>query len=203
MATYPIRLGLTGGIGSGKSTVASMLQKLSAVVVDADAIARELTASNGEALPHIVALFGPNYIDIDGKLNRDKMRATVFKEPWAKRQLEDILHPLIREKMLMRARSASFHGAACVVFDIPLLVESGSWRNFVDCVLVVDCTPETQMNRVKARNGFSDAEVRTILAAQASRAWRLRAADIVLFNDNCSLANLAVNVRAIAQKIGL
>jgi len=198
-----IRLGLTGGIGSGKSTVAAMLQKLQAFIVDADAISRQLTTHDGPALPQIAAIFGPEFIDTSGALNRERMREVVFQNTSAKSKLERILHPLIRQQMLKQADYASSQGFACVVFDVPLLVESGSWRNFVDVVLVVDCTPATQLSRVEARNGLSAAVVQNMMAAQASRGERLRAADIVLFNDNCSLEQLASTVSAIAPKIGL
>lgn len=198
-----IRLGLTGGIGSGKSTVAAMLQGLNASVIDADEISRRLTARQGAALPQIAATFGPAFIDANGALNRPKMRETVFNDSSAKTRLEGILHPLIREEMLVQANLACAQGAACVVLDIPLLVESGAWRNFIDLVLVVDCTASTQVSRVIARNGLSDAAVQSMMAAQLSREERLLAADIVLFNDDCSMEQLVSSVSAIAPKIGL
>lgn len=199
----PVQIGLTGGIGSGKSTVATMLQKLGAIIVDADAISRAVTAAGGAAVPEIATVFGPEFVDLDGALDRHKMRETVFKDSNAKKNLEQILHPLIRREMLIQAELASSRGASCVVFEIPLLVESGTWRNFVDSVLIVDCTAETQKRRVKERNGLSDEMVHNVMAAQASRRDRLAAADIVLFNDNCSLNQLAARVQAIAFKIGL
>lgn len=201
--TDPVHVGLTGGIGSGKSTVAAMLQKLGAAIVDADAISRATTAPNGAALPAIATCFGPDFLSIDGALNRQKMRETIFRDPAAKSQLEHILHPLIRREMLAEAAMASSRGVPCVVFDIPLLVESGAWRNFVDSVLVVDCTPETQIQRVKERNGLSEEIVLSVISTQANRNDRLRAADIILFNDGCSLEQLATCVQAVASKIGL
>lgn len=201
--TDPVLLGLTGGIGSGKSTVAAMLTNLGAAIIDADAFSRAATAPKGLALPAIASLFGPEFLSADGSLNRQKMRDTIFREPEAKRKLENILHPLIRSEMLTSANLASSRGAPCVVFDIPLLVESEAWRNLVDSVLVVDCTQETQMRRVKERNGLSEEVILSIISTQASRNDRLRAADIVLFNDSCSLGQLASCVQAIAAKIGL
>ena len=198
-----VRLGLTGGIGSGKSTVAALLQKLQASIVDADTISRLLTTRSGAALREIAATFGPEFISSSGDLNREMMRETVFQNSSAKSKLERILHPLIRQEMLVQADFASSRGAPCVVFDIPLLVETRSWRDFVDLVLVVDCTPSTQISRVKARNGLSKTIVQSVMAAQASREERLHAADIVLFNDNCTLEQLADSVSAIAWKIGL
>lgn len=198
-----IRIGLTGGIGSGKSTVATMLQDLGAVIVDADAIARAITAPQGVALSGIAALFGPLFFDSAGALNREKMREIVFKDPTAKSKLENLLHPLIRQEMRAQADLACAQGATFLVFDIPLLVESGDWRNHLDFVLVVDCTPETQILRVRERNGFSSEVVRTVISAQASRKDRLQAADMVLFNDHCSLDQLASCVRAIVSKFGL
>lgn len=203
MKADPVHVGLTGGIGSGKSTVALMLQKLGAVVVDADAISRAATAPDGAALPGIATLFGPDFLGTDGALNRPKMRETVFNDPTAKSKLEQILHPLIRREMVAQADLASSRGAHCVVFDIPLLVESGTWRNFVNSVLVVDCTQDTQIRRVKERSGYSDEMVLSVISAQASRQDRLQTADIVLFNDDCSLGHLATCVQTIASKIGL
>ena len=203
MKTDSVRVGLTGGIGSGKSTVAAMLRKLGAFVVDADAVSHTATASNGAALPGIVSFFGAEFLDSKGALNRHKIRETIFKDPTAKSKLEQILHPLIRREMLAEADVASSRGAPCVVFDIPLLVESEAWRNFVNSVLVVDCTPEKQVRRVKERSGFSDEMVQSVISAQATRHDRLQAADIVLFNDDCSLEQLSTCVQAIASKIGL
>ena len=203
MKIAPVRLGLTGGIGSGKSTVAGMLQKLGAVIVDADAISRTSTATNGVAITEIAAVFGPEFIDSDRALNRQKMRETIFKDPAAKSKLERIVHPLIRKEMLAQAVFASSNGAACVVFDIPLLVESGTWRNFVHSVLVIDCTGETQLQRVKERSGLTNETIQRIVASQTNREDRLRAADFVIFNNSCSTDQLAISVRAIASKIGL
>lgn len=203
MDMSPVRVGLSGGIGSGKSTVAKMLEKLGAAVVDADAISRATTAPGGIALPAIVSFFGSEYLDIDGALNRPKMRTTVFHDPAAKSRLEQILHPFIREEMMSQANLATLRGMRHVIFDIPLLIESGVWRNFLDSVLIVDCTPATQKLRVQERSGLNKDMVESIISAQASRVDRLRAADFVVFNDDCSLAQLATSVQAIAAQIGL
>ena len=203
MKTVPFHIGLTGGIGSGKSTVAAMLQKLGAAIVDADAISRATTAPEGAAISRISTTFGPEYLDSDGALNRENMRKTIFTDASAKSKLEHILHPLIRHQMLAQANLASDAGATCVVFDIPLLVESGAWRSFVNSVVVVDCTLEMQLLRVKQRSGISDDMVRSVISAQASRNDRLNAADIVIFNDSCSMGQLATCVQAIASRIGL
>lgn len=203
MDMTPVRIGLSGGIGSGKSTVATMLEKLGATVVDADAISRATTAAGGIALPAIVSVFGSEYLDLNGALNRPKMRTTVFHDPAAKKRLEHLLHPFIRDEMMSQANLATLRGVRHVIFDIPLLIESGVWRNFVDSVLIVDCTPATQKLRVQARSGLNQDMVQSIISAQASRIDRLRAADIVVFNDDCSLAQLATSVQEIATKIGL
>ena len=202
LAVRSIRVGVTGGIGSGKSTVAAILSQLKAIVIDADAISRRLTAGKGEALPQIKAIFGSKLLNENGGLNREKMREIVFNDSAAKDQLQRILHPLIQKEMLAQANFESNKGAACIVFDIPLLVESGVWRSLVDLVLVVDCTTNTQLNRIRARDGLSDTIVQTVMAAQVGRNERLNAADIVVFNDNCSLDQLGLNVQACAQKIG-
>lgn len=203
MKANPVLVGLTGGIGSGKSAVASLLQKKGAVIVDADAISHAATASNGTATLEIATTFGPEFINQDGALDRQMMREFAFKDSSAKKKLERILHPLVRREMLAQAKLATSRGATCVIFDIPLLMESGSWRNSLNTVLVVDCTVATQILRVKARSGLALEIVQSIISAQASRGDRLHAADIVLFNEGCSLEQLAIQVQAIALEIGL
>lgn len=203
VSTNPVHVGLTGGIGSGKSSVASVLQKMGAAIVDADAVSRAATASNGSAIAEIATAFGSEFIDPYGALNRQKMREIVFQDFAAKKKLERILHPLVRREMLSQAKLAAAHGANCVVFDIPLLVESGTWRNSLDSVVVVDCKVETQFLRVKERSGLAQEIVQSIISTQASRGDRLFAADIVLFNEGCSLEQLATQVQAIASEIGL
>ena len=184
------RLGLTGGIGSGKSTVAQMLVQRGAALVDADAIARHVTAPNGAAIAAIVQRFGAQFLGHDGALNRDAMRALVFKDSNAKRELEAIVHPLVAQETQRQAQDAARHGHQTVVFDVPLLVESGHWRARVDRILVVDCSVETQIQRVRDRNGWSADAVQSIIEVQASRAQRLAAADWVIFNQGLDLDEL-------------
>ena len=174
---------LTGGIGSGKSTVAARLALRGAVVVDADRISRSLTAAAGAALPEIIRSFGPGLIDASGALDRARMRELVFQQPDARQRLEAIIHPLVARQTAQEVDQATAAGCRLIVHDIPLLVESGRWPGLLDAVLVVDCRPETQIVRVMARNGLSREAVASIIATQASRAARLAAADWVLYND--------------------
>ncbi len=187
----PLRIGLTGGIGSGKSTVSQMLQARGAAVMDADAIARKLTIPKGAAMPAIEHAFGPAFVNSEGALNREHMRAHVFSQPEAKQALEAIIHPLVALETQRQAQVAVDNGHHTLVFDVPLLVESGArWRRQVDRVLVVDCLEETQIQRVMARNGFSRESVQTIIEAQASRAQKLAAADWVIYNEGITLEAL-------------
>ena len=167
-------VGLTGGIGSGKSAAAAEFERLGAIVVDTDAIAHELTAAGGAAMDAIRKRFGTGVIAASGALDRDKMRARVFADPAAKKALEALLHPMIREES--RRRSAGARGPY-VIHVVPLLVESPDYRSRVDRVLVIDAPEELQVERVRSRSGLSEAEVRAIVAAQATRAQRLAAAD--------------------------
>ncbi len=198
-------LGLTGGIGSGKSTVARALSERGAAVIDADAISRAMTARNGPALPAIAQAFGPAMIGADGALDRAAMREQVFHDDSARRRLEAIIHPLVSLETERQTRSAIDAGHALLVFDVPLLVESGArWRGKVDHVLVVDCEPATQIERVMARNGLPRPQVEQILAAQATRAQRLAAADMVLFNGaGVALDDLRARARQVAAAFGL
>lgn len=197
-APHPLfRLGLTGGIGSGKSTVANLLAARGAAVVDADAIARAVTAPHGSAMPAIAKTFGNDFVDADGALNRDRMRALAFSDPDAKKRLEAIVHPLVSQETQRQTEAAIQSGHRCVVFDVPLLVESGRWRQQVDRVLVVDCTRETQIARVMARNGMAREMVERIIDAQLPSGVRLAAADWVIRNDDLSLDALRVEVNAL------
>ena len=198
-----LRIGLTGGIGSGKSTVLGLLADLGAAVADADAASRSVTGPGGAALPAIAAQFGADFIGADGSLDRARMRAHVFGHPAARLALESIIHPLVSAKLRAADDQARAEGRACLVYDIPLLVESGRWRRELDRVLVVDCTVETQVARVMARSGLAREEVQAIVAAQAPRALRLAAADGVIFNDGLSLPQLTAEVRQAAQSFGL
>ena len=199
----PFHLGLTGGIGSGKSTVAALLAKLGAVIVDADAIARSLTAPGGLAIAAIAQQFGPEFINTDGAMDRDRMRTLAFSDPDAKKRLEAIIHPGVAEETRRQAQAAHDAGHDCVVFDLPLLVESSRWRQQVDHVLVVDCLEETQITRVMARNGLPRSTVDTFMASQSKRQRRLQVADSVIYNDGLSLQGLSAEVAALAPRFKL
>lgn len=186
------RIGLTGGIGSGKSTVAGLLVKQGAVLVDTDAIARAIAQPQGIAMPALEAAFGAGVIAPDGGLDRAAMRQLVFADAGAKRRLESILHPLIGTETQRQAAAAG--DDAVVVFDVPLLVESGRWRAIVDRVLVVDATEATQRLRVIARSGWAPEAVQAVIAQQASRKARRAAADAVIYNDSLSLEELGAQV---------
>ena len=198
-----IRVGLTGGIGSGKSTVLQMLADLGAAAIDADAISRATTAAGGAAIAAIGRRFGADFITADGALDRDRMRQHAYADPQARKHLEDIIHPLVGQESARQVDAALAAGARCVVFDIPLLVESGRWRAQVDQVLVVDCSPQTQVDRVAARSGLSPDQVRAIMSAQATRELRLAAADVVICNEGLSLEELRREVALAAQRFGL
>jgi dephospho-CoA kinase len=173
-------VGLTGGIGSGKSAAAREFEALGAAVVDSDAIAHELTAPGGAALEHIKALFGEAFIAPSGAMDREAMRSRVFNDPPAKRALEALLHPMIRTQAERRIAAAR---APYVIYVVPLLLESGDYRSRVDRVLVVDAPEALQLERVRSRSGLPEREVRGIMAQQASRAARLAAADDLIDNS--------------------
>ncbi|HYE41555.1 MAG TPA: dephospho-CoA kinase [Ramlibacter sp.] len=198
-----MRIGLTGGIGSGKSTVLQMLQALGAAAIDADAISRATTAPGGAAIPRIAQQFGPAFIAADGGLDRSRMRERAYAHPEARRELEEIVHPLVGEEIARQVEAALAAGARCIVFDIPLLVETGRWRSQLDRVLVVDCEPQTQVDRVVARSALAADEVRAIIAAQAPRALRLAAADAVICNEGLTLEALRYEVEQAARSFGL
>ena len=198
------RLGLTGGIGSGKSTVASMLAAKGAAVIDADAISRSLTAPGGRAMAAIAQTFGPHMIDAQGAMDRQAMREAVFQDPQAKQKLEAIIHPLVSQITAEQAQAAVQSGHRVLVFDVPLLVESGErWRKQVDRVIVVDCDAETQRQRVMARSGLAAEEIDRIIALQASRAQRLACADLVILNQGLNLSQLESKVAQVAADFGL
>lgn len=189
----PLAVGLTGGIGSGKTTVAQHFARLGAGVIDTDAIAHALTAPEGAALPALQAVFGPDILDVHGALDRPKMRARVFADAGARRQLEAVLHPLIRDQAESQAQAlATTH--AYLLWVVPLLVESGDWRDRVQRILVIDCSEATQIRRVVQRNGLTTEEVRAVMTAQATRLQRLQAADDVLVNEYDIQAPLALQV---------
>jgi dephospho-CoA kinase len=188
-------IGLTGGIGSGKSTVAALLVREGCHLVDTDAIARELTLAGGAAVPAIAQAFGASLIDASGALDRAAMRALAFADAGAKARLESILHPLIGAEA---ARRAALAAGRAVLFDVPLLAESRHWRGRVDRVLVVDCGSATQVERVAARPGWSEQAARQVIAQQVPREARRAIADAVIFNDGVSLDALGQEVRALA-----
>ena len=176
----PFSVGLTGGIGSGKSLVADMLAARGATLVDTDRIAHELTAPGGAAMPAIQQFFGDDFVTPEGAMDRARMRQRVFSDPAAKKQLESILHPLIRAESERAAQQAS---GVYPIFVVPLLVESGNWQDRVSRVLVVDCPESAQVERVMRRSGLSLEQVHAIMATQATRAQRLAAADDVIENN--------------------
>ena len=192
-------VGLTGGVGSGKSTIAGLLLHHGAGIVDADAIAHELTQPGGAAIDAVRSAFGEAAITGDGSLDRAWMRARAFADPGARRRLEAILHPLIRVASDRRAEEHAAVGSPYVAFVIPLLVESGDARGRFDRVLVVDCSEATQIARVCLRPGIDPNTARAIVAAQATRAERLQAADDVLFNE-APLEQIADRVERLHQR---
>ena len=206
-----LRLGLTGGIGSGKSTVAGMLVNLGGVLIDADTISRATTAPGGAAIAQIAAQFGHDAIASDGAMDRAVMRQLVFANPVAKQQLEAIIHPLVSVESARQTELARLSGSTWVVFDIPLLVESQRWRQQLDKVLVIDCEEATQISRVLAREhardsagtGWTHEAVEKVIASQASRAQRCAAADWVIYNEGLSLQELAAQVEEIVKTMTL
>jgi len=186
-----VRVGLTGGIGSGKSTVATVLAGLGATLIDADAISRASTAANGLAIPAIRARFGDDFITAEGAMDRDRMRERVFADPAAKLALEALIHPIVRAEI---DRQCAAMDGGVAVLDLPLLVESAAWRERADTIWVVDCPVETQVQRVMQRNGWPRAQVEAVLAAQASREQRLAVADVVIDNGDTSLDALKCQV---------
>ncbi len=199
----PLKLGLTGGIGGGKSTVAAILSGLGATVLDADAVSRQASAAGGAAIPAIAQTFGAGFIAADGSLDRDAMRALVFTDPGAKARLEAIIHPIVGQEMGRLEQQALAADCTLLVFDIPLLVESSRWRSRLDLVMVVDCEMETQIQRVMHRSGWRREQVQQAVTAQASRTLRLSAADVVIFNEGIDIHALEQLVRQWAHRFGL
>lgn len=198
-----LRVGLTGGIGSGKSTVAGMLVQAGAVLIDADAISRSLTAAGGAAMAPLEVIFGSSVVATDGSLNRSAMRELVFNNPDCKVQLEAIIHPLVSQACEQQASYALASGKSCAVFDVPLLVESGRWRSQLDVVVVIDCLESTQVTRVTQRSSWTVEMVDKVIAAQATRMQRLAAADIVIYNDTLSLDGLRREVQLMLPRLKL
>lgn len=190
--TEPLRIGLTGGIGSGKSTVATLLASHGARVIDTDAISRRLTAAGGQAIPALRQAFGDSAIDVHGALDRRRMRHLVFDDPAARHRLEGILHPIILAET--ESEAALLADSAVLVFDVPLLVESPHWLRRVHRVLVIDCSEATQVARVMQRSGWSESSVQAVIATQASREQRRAVADDLIVNDGISIDALAERV---------
>ena len=193
-------IGLTGGIGSGKTAVSDLLAKFGAGIVDTDLIAHQMTAPHGAAMALIEKQFGPEFITVDGALNRDKMRSLVFTKPEARKSLEAITHPLIRQETIRQGLDLSKKGVPYLVFVVPLLIESGSWMDLINRLVLVDCPKETQIQRVMQRSNLPREDVERVLAAQARREERLKHADIVIKNQG-SLKDLEVEVQNLHQKL--
>jgi len=194
--TPAFSVGLTGGIGCGKSTVADLFAALGATIVDTDVIAHALTAPQGAAMPAIVAEFGPDFAQPDGALDRARMRTLVFSDATARARLEAILHPRIRAATEAAGKAAT---GAYVIYVVPLLIESGSWRERVTRVLAIDCSEDTQVARVMQRSHLSADEVRAIMTTQVTRARRLAEADDVVDND-AGLDALRTQVQALHER---
>lgn len=195
----PIRIGLTGGIGCGKSTVAGLLRDMGLTVVDADAISHAVTASGGAAITAIRDRFGPDSLLPNGAMDRDHMRQRVFDDPEQRLALQAIVLPLVRESMDEQVRQC--RGPA-VVLDLPLLCEDPHWQQQVQSIWVVDCSVETQIQRVMTRNGWDRSQVQAVLRVQCSREQRLALADVVIANEG-DLAALAATVQRAATQFGL
>lgn len=189
---YPAfkRIGLTGGIGSGKSTFGAMLAARGFALIDADAVSRELTGVGGLAIAKVREAFGDSSIALDGSMDRNQMRTLVFSQPEAKARLEAILHPLVRASIAEKITAIKDKGEPLAVLDIPLLVESSQWQGQLDGIIVVDCSEARQLSRVMARNGWTQAQTKAVMAAQASRQERLAVANWVIDNDNDDLSAL-------------
>ena len=195
-----LSIGLTGGIGCGKTTVSDLFATRGAAIIDTDQIAHRLTAPGGLAMPAIVAEFGTAFLDPDGAMDRAKMRALVFSDAGAKRRLEAILHPLIGSQ----TQAAAAQAQGCyLIFVVPLLVESGKWKARVSRILVIDCPEQLQLARVMRRSGLSAPQVEAIMATQVSRATRTAAADDIIVNDADTAALIPQVDRLHAQYLAL
>jgi dephospho-CoA kinase len=204
-------IGLTGGIGSGKTVVSDRFAALGAGVIDSDVLARSVTAPGGAAIAPIAAAFGHAFITPDGALDRARMRECVFNDPQARGRLEAITHPLIRAESARALAAMQLRALPYLIYAVPLLVESGQHlprtdpapvgrtRRF-DRILLVDCSVNTQIQRVMSRSGLDDAQARAIIAAQATREQRRAAADDILFNENLSLTALHMQIDALHRQ---
>ncbi|WP_293624579.1 MULTISPECIES: dephospho-CoA kinase [unclassified Polynucleobacter] len=193
-------IGLTGGIGSGKTAVSNLLGELGAGVIDTDLISHQITAPGGKAIPLIAKEFGDDFIDPQGALDRVKMRTLVFADSNARQALEKITHPLIQQETAKQAFGLAKSGVPYLVFVVPLLIESGSWVKLIDYLIVVDCPEETQIQRVMHRSNMTRLDVENILNAQTSRNVRLAAANTVLKNQG-SLDELKSEVLSLHQQL--
>lgn len=193
-------IGLTGGIGSGKTAVSNLLGELGAGVIDTDLISHQITAPGGKAIPLIAKEFGDDFIDPQGALDRVKMRTLVFADSNARQALEKITHPLIQQETAKQAFGLAKSGVPYLVFVVPLLIESGSWVKLIDYLIVVDCPEETQIQRVMHRSNMTRLDVENILKAQTSRNIRLAAANAVLENHG-SLDELKSEVLSLHQQL--
>lgn len=196
-AGRPFCIGLTGGIGAGKSTVANLFADFGVAVIDTDQIAHELTRANGGAMVAIRAEFGDHALDASGAMNRTYMRQLVFTDEAVRKRLESILHPLIRDAV--EARLMQYSSNQYVLLVVPLLVEAGGYRGLVDRVLLVDCDEARQLQRAMARDGLTEVQAQAILSVQASRKQRLVAADDVIENTG-ELATLRAGVETLHRK---
>ena len=192
----PFRVGLTGGIGCGKSRAADMFAHLGADIIDTDVISHELTGPGGGAMNAIEQAFGSDYLRPDGSLDRARMRTLVFSDAAAKGKLEAILHPMIRAETARRMQAS---GAPYAILVVPLLLETGAYREFLDRVLVVDCDESQQVARAMARSRLTEEDVRRIMNAQLPRAERLKQAHDVLSNDS-DIESLAREVEALHRQ---
>lgn len=195
--TGKFSVGLTGGIGSGKSTVAGLFRQCGAFVIDADAISHQLTRQGGEAIPAIREAFGDDYIDNDGAMNRYRMRQLVFGDTGARQRLEHILHPMIRNALLVQAHGAT--DAPYLLLVVPLLLEAVGYTGLVQRILVVDCAEKTQVERTIQRSKLEAGEVRNIIAQQIEREARLQRADDIIRNDG-DLASLREQVELLHRR---
>jgi dephospho-CoA kinase len=193
-------IGLTGGIGSGKTAVSSLLAEFGAGVIDTDLISHQITAPGGKAIPMIATAFGDDFINPEGALNRAKMRTLVFKDTEARQILEQITHPLIQQETVKQAFELAKSKVSYLVFVVPLLIESGTWLKVIDYLVVVDCPEETQIKRVMHRNNMTRPEVENILKAQSKRNTRLAAANAIIENQG-SLEDLKLEVLKLHQDL--
>ena len=197
---HALFVGLTGGIGSGKTAVSDQLARLGAGIVDTDLIAHQITTSKGIAIPFIQKEFGAEFIDPSGALDRVKIRKLVFADTDARKALEAITHPLIREETIRQAKQLIVDKAPYLVFVVPLLIESGNWLTLLDYLVVVDCPEEAQIERVMHRSNLSRNEIERIIEAQASRQERIAHANVVIENQG-ALSSLQAEVLKLHQKI--